>query len=153
MRPQETANICAGIVAWIFVALYWMLLWRQAVVWSGRRAGQTVTLLLAAMVAGLVIGAVVWPIDRYIGTFVGSVCAPLLWVVGTIFAWRETPEESARRLAAVTGARGSGIVCPSCSYNLTGLREARCPECGTQYTLDELFAAQPARAAAEIETT
>jgi predicted Zn-ribbon and HTH transcriptional regulator len=32
------------------------------------------------------------------------------------------------------------MACPNCGYNLTGLREARCPECGSQFTLDELFA-------------
>lgn len=30
------------------------------------------------------------------------------------------------------------LPCPKCGYNLTGLREARCPECGATYTLDEL---------------
>ena len=33
------------------------------------------------------------------------------------------------------------IACPTCGYNLTGLREARCPECGSQFTLDQLYAA------------
>ncbi len=30
--------------------------------------------------------------------------------------------------------------CPACEYNMTGLYEARCPECGKLYTLDQLFA-------------
>ena len=34
------------------------------------------------------------------------------------------------------------ITCPTCGYNLTGLTATRCPECGKQCTLDELFAAQ-----------
>jgi hypothetical protein len=155
MRAQEMAHVCAGLIAWMFVALYWMLLWRETVAWTGRRVAQTAWLVLGAIVAGLIIGALTWPLDRYIGSFVGSACAPLLWVVGTIFAWRETPAESAQRLGALASARGGGggVVCPGCGYNLTGLREARCPECGTAYTLDELFAAQPSRAAAEIETT
>jgi hypothetical protein len=34
------------------------------------------------------------------------------------------------------------VQCPNCSYRMVGLRESRCPECGTQYTLDELLAKQ-----------
>ncbi|MCA9255136.1 MAG: hypothetical protein KDA33_05835, partial [Phycisphaerales bacterium] len=30
------------------------------------------------------------------------------------------------------------IVCPLCEYNLRGLSEARCPECGSEYTWAEL---------------
>ena len=31
------------------------------------------------------------------------------------------------------------VHCPSCGYSLVGLHQARCPECGWQTTLDELF--------------
>jgi hypothetical protein len=43
------------------------------------------------------------------------------------------------------------VVCPNCGYNLTGLSGTRCPECGKQYTINELLAEQPARAAADVE--
>jgi rubrerythrin len=45
----------------------------------------------------------------------------------------------------------SNVSCPSCGYNLTGLNEARCPECGAKFTLDELFAAQPRETVGGIE--
>ncbi|MBP7936872.1 MAG: hypothetical protein KA354_19700 [Phycisphaerae bacterium] len=32
----------------------------------------------------------------------------------------------------------SGLCCPHCEYNLTGLTENRCPECGLQFDPDEL---------------
>ena len=32
--------------------------------------------------------------------------------------------------------------CPKCGYRMVGLREARCPECGTEYTLDDLVGKQ-----------
>lgn len=32
--------------------------------------------------------------------------------------------------------------CPGCGYRMVGLREARCPECGQAYTIDELVARQ-----------
>ncbi len=36
-----------------------------------------------------------------------------------------------------------GILCPLCAYNLRGLEEPRCPECGSRYTWSDLF--DPAR--------
>ncbi|MDB5303490.1 MAG: hypothetical protein JWM97_1039, partial [Phycisphaerales bacterium] len=42
------------------------------------------------------------------------------------------------------------VVCPTCGYNLTGLTATRCPECGSQFTLDELMAAQPGREGEEL---
>src|SRR5829696_3439901 len=57
--------------------------------------------------------------------------------------WRPSVPWNGRR------ARGKfvavSIVCPKCGYSLTGLAEARCPECGSQYTLGELLASQPGR--------
>jgi hypothetical protein len=34
------------------------------------------------------------------------------------------------------------VLCPACGYRMVGLRESRCPECGAQYTLDELLSRQ-----------
>ncbi len=81
--------------------------------------------------------------------FIGGVLAMLFWLFVTVFLWRET---TAERAARVGGAGSSAVTCPTCGYNLTGLAEARCPECGTRFTLDELLASQPARvAAADLE--
>ena len=81
-------------------------------------------------------------IENQFGTFMGGLAAPVVWLITTVFLWRETREERAARLSA-SGA--AAVVCPSCGYNLTGLTATRCPECGTQYTLNELLAAQPGR--------
>lgn len=34
------------------------------------------------------------------------------------------------------------VNCPNCHYDMTGLRETRCPECGAEFTIDELILAQ-----------
>ena len=62
----------------------------------------------------------------------------ILWIVASTLAWRETKAERAARLCG----RGDRLLpCPKCGYNLTGLRETRCPECGATYTVDELVGA------------
>lgn len=76
-----------------------------------------------AVELGLVMGGLVWIV---------------LWLFGTAIAWRETAGERRQRLEAM-GV--SALPCPSCAYNLSGLRESRCPECGAAYTLDQLYAA------------
>jgi len=36
------------------------------------------------------------------------------------------------------GAADEGMRCPNCEYNLTGLPQPRCPECGVEFTWDEV---------------
>ena len=52
----------------------------------------------------------------------------LIWRAGKRIAWRRL-------------AQGSPM-CPRCGYDMRGLTEARCPECGSVYTLDSLWSAQ-----------
>jgi uncharacterized paraquat-inducible protein A len=102
---------------------------------------------VGATVVGIAVGAVGSGIDSEFGYFLGSVTAPILWLVASVFIWRETPAERAARLQ---NTNNDAVVCPTCGYNLTGLIECRCPVCGTQFTLDQLLASQPSRAQAEL---
>ena len=145
-RSDETAaNILAGIVAWAFMGIYWYLMWYRDVRWTNERVLRTVLAAGAAVAAGIVIGGLVGMLEEDVGAFVGSAAAPLLWLGATAFIWREARGEVVSR-----GADGGTVVCPACDYNLAGLREARCPECGVQFTLDELFARQPGRESEEL---
>lgn len=140
------AWIFAGAVTWAFIAAYWVLLWRSSVRWEGR-IGTTVAAAILCGIIGAILGAIANTIERDFGAFVGTVSAILFWLVATCFLWRESPTERAARL----GASGrDSVVCPTCGYNLTGLKEPRCPECGSQFTLDQLLASQPSRATAEL---
>jgi hypothetical protein len=143
------AFMTAGAVTWIFMGAYWILLWRKSIVWTARRRVLTFGAIFGALVvgasAGTLMGGVV---DGDFGWFIGSITAPILWLVSTVLLWRESAAERAARLA---NSGRDAIVCPTCGYNLTGLRETRCPECGTQFTVDQLLAAQPARATADLE--
>ena len=48
----------------------------------------------------------------------------LIWRDGYIRGWR--------------AARDKPPTCPKCKYNMSGLTQCRCPECGAEYRLDEL---------------
>jgi hypothetical protein len=139
--------VFAGVIAWAFVAVYWTLLWRKSVNWTSNRTSATMFCALVAGVAAVIIGGLVYLVEDEVGYFVGTAAAPLLWQVGTILVWRESPAERAERLAGAAGA----VVCPTCGYNLTGLKGTRCPECGNQFTLDQLLSSQPAKAQVELE--
>lgn len=145
------AFLLANAAAAAFIALYWLRLWRGTVRWTPERRRRTAGIALLSVIAGILFGlpgGII--IEDSFGLFFGGVTAILLWLVGTIFVWRETPNERAERL------RGRGpetLVCPVCGYNMTGLREALCPECGASFQINELLASQPQREAASLDTT
>ncbi len=49
-------------------------------------------------------------------------------------------------------ARGAPPHCPRCGYSLVGLRQCRCPECGTEFSLDELWRAALRRRALSVDS-
>jgi hypothetical protein len=152
LRDDEAAIVWATVLTCMFMAGYWLMLWFRSVAWTRARVGRTLWSVGGAVFAGGVIGVLLSHSIEYtnvIGTCLGALCAVVIWIIATIFVWRETEAERAARLAR---AGADVLVCPACGYNLTGLRESRCPECGASFTLNELLAAQPSRAPAEIET-
>jgi hypothetical protein len=146
--PRETLSreswgfLTGGAVSWAFIALWWFLLWRKSERWTGERIGYTLGVAVAVAIAGVALASMIGSSDQSFGVFVGSAAAPMLWLVGSIFVWRETAGERAAR--AAQSPDRAAVACPTCGYNLTGLREARCPECGSQFTVDQLLAAQRA---------
>src|SRR3954464_14661369 len=102
----------AGCVTWMFVGAYWILLWRKSMGGTAARRGITILALFAATIAaGLVGGTMGGLVSPEFGWFIGSVTAPLLWLVSTVLIWRESAEERAARLA---NSGRESIVCPTC---------------------------------------
>jgi hypothetical protein len=149
-RERWNGFCLAGGAGWVFMAVYWFFLWRKSVKWTGERIGLTGGAVVLAVVGGAMVGGLTGRMDESFGAFMASITAPMLWLVATVFIWRESGAERAARVVSAEGGRET-VVCPTCGYNLTGLKEARCPECGAQFTLDQLLAAQPSRVGAELE--
>ena len=137
---EYVAIFVAGGATMAFAIFYWVLLWRQAVEWTQWRViGTALAVLGSVGIAALLALLFMLYDDWEPGAVLGTFLAPITWLVATVMIWRETPGERAKR----ANAFGNRVIfCPRCSYNLTGLHEARCPECGSAYTLDELLAAQ-----------
>ena len=133
-----TDLVCGGILV-----LTWVFVWRSEVSWTPRRRLLTaMSLVMAAVPAGLVVMAVllVEPgIDEELAPIFGAMIWTPCWVGCTAIVWRETKAERGQRLKM----QGIGaLLCPTCGYNMMGLREAHCPECGSRFTLDQLYASQ-----------
>ncbi len=139
--------VLCGLLTWAVIALYWLLIWRGQIKWTSPRISLTVLSAIVCAAASVVFAKLLNLLVReeIFSAFVASVLCPVLWLISTVFVWRESAEERAGRVA---GGDETALTCPVCGYNLTGLSEPRCPECGTKYTLSELFARQPRRAMA-----
>lgn len=142
---RRSAWIAAAVVTWLFVGAYWIFLWRKSVRWSDRRKRLTLFSVCAAAIIGAIGGGLMRPFDRDFGFFVFTAVTILAWLPMTVFIWRETAAERSER----SGSHAT-LTCPTCGYNLTGLSTARCPECGSTFTLDELLSKQPLQEQSEL---
>jgi hypothetical protein len=144
----------AGTLTWFVIGVYWSLLWMNSVRWTTARIVGTLLSVIVSLGAGvssaLITSAVIHgtTASNSFGTFIGSMVVIVSWLIATVFLWRETAAERSQR---VKTSSKSAITCPTCGYNLTGLSEARCPECGSKFTLDELIGLQSAAETTEIE--
>ena len=153
VRPgiQLTADrlLLLWAILYTFIGTYWVLLWRGVVRWTRRRVGMTLLATLGAMLCGAFVGGMAVVLNRQmpppIGILFGGGIVPIVWTVATVLLWRETPGERVERL---TAAGSPAVACPLCGYSLVGLRECRCPECGTSYTIEQLLVSSIPAAAA-----
>jgi hypothetical protein len=139
-RAHVVAFSAAGIVGNIVVAAWWLLLWRRSVRWTAWRVRATIVAaifsILFALIVGLSFGA--WVRETDLGIFLAACLSIFTWLTCVCIIWRDRAAD----LTTMNDTAERDVACPKCRYAMTGLREARCPECGEQYTLDQLFAAQ-----------
>jgi hypothetical protein len=147
--PRPVHLLIMWIFVYAFIAVYWALLWRDTVRWTRSRRFRTMLWAPLSLAAGAMFGlcVLVFTREKSVAVLFGGGIPPIVWVLATVLIWRETPQERIERIAR---AGRDTIACPICGYNMTGLNEARCPECGTRFTLDQLLAGQPQREAAAL---
>jgi hypothetical protein len=147
------AFLWANIIVACFVAYYWIKLWHKTVRWTRYRIIGTGLSAIGCLVIGIIFGTIVGSFMRYdegeFTVFIAGILTILLWLVATILLWRETPAERAERVKL---SADDAIFCLKCGYNMTGMHESRCPECGTKYTVDQLLAGQSQQSAKETTT-
>jgi hypothetical protein len=130
----------AGAVTLAFVIGWWLLLWGRSVTWSSRMIVRSLIVTGLSLLVGLAAGGLsaLVDIDITFSLFVGTTAAIVAWLVFACIIWGQAGA------SAPACPNETLVICPRCGYALNGLREARCPECGEAYTLDELMRAQPA---------
>lgn len=137
---DSDALVTADVVGALFLSSCWLLIWRRQVAWTPKRRLLTLLAAFWSFIPTLVVAVLVLMVRSWedeLAAILGGLTWAVSWLASTVFIWRETAFERARRLGQISE---SAIACPRCGYNMTGLNHARCPECGTQYTLNELFA-------------
>lgn len=133
LNTAYALHVGMGAAAVAAVVL-WSIIWRRVIDWSPTTARALV--LSAAVLMGMPIAlwaALQQSVRESYSIMLG--CLPLIgW--GVWMAWvtarcpmRINLDESA-----------SSPSCPSCGYSLRGLTTTRCPECGCEPTLDQLWA-------------
>lgn len=140
--PSIQRALVGPVLTNVIMVSYWIVLWRRQVHWTNSRIRWTCLIGVASLAIGTsLVGLFVTfaQDDVAIGIMTFGNVPPYTWILGTAFVWRETRQE---RLERLKGFGTAPISCPVCEYSMTGLQDSRCPECGTRFTLDELFSAQ-----------
>lgn len=142
--PSVARLLLVWFLLYAFVGAYWVVLWRDMVAWSARRVALTAAATAGALFGGAAVALGALAIQRQlpppIAVMLGGGTVPITWVLSTVLIWRET---AAERLARLTAHGMPAVACPLCGYNLAGLTEARCPECGGSFTLEQIVLARP----------
>jgi hypothetical protein len=127
----------------VFIAV-WIMIWHRDVKWTKRRTVRTLTSSILAVFMAVLIGIAPYAANGF-SHLEGAIfwigwSYYYLWLAGILVCWRESNAERNARLNAGPTSTPT-ILCPNCRYNMTGLREAKCPECGSTFTLDQLHRA------------
>ena len=142
--PSVPRLLLMWFLLYAFVGAYWVMLWRDMVPWNPRRVMLTGLATAGSLAFGAVVALGAMAIHRQlpppIAVLFGGGTVPITWVLSTVLLWRET---AAERLGRLTAHGMPVLACPLCGYNLAGLTEARCPECGASFTLEQIVLARP----------
>jgi hypothetical protein len=135
---DQAAAVSFLLAGLVYVAtLHWI--WSRhrhlRVIWVG--ASLTLGIVILAILACVVID--VW----FAGDDEFLIAGVLLGAAGAAIAlWTRLYHRHVGGRALYDENGTMALRCPACQYSMVGLKESRCPECGQEYTLDELLARQ-----------
>ena len=141
--PYEQAMIISVLVTAVYFVIVWTWVWYGVVNWTNRRKKIMIFLALGIIVCTIVVANAIGATQNrrhtqlILGGLGGGSFFIFAWTIGTVLLWKETAEERASRMENL-GV--DGVSCPACGYNMTGLKNATCPECGKVYTVDQIVA-------------
>jgi len=132
---EEPVTTLAYSGAALAMLCAWIIIWRGAVAWDRRTtqwtAGLTAGLLLVPIALTALGGFLSSPWDKMLAVL------PLIgwgvWIALLLARWPLR--------GRAPSADGGGPACMKCGYSLNGLFATRCPECGDEPTLDQLWRA------------
>ena len=150
--PPVARLLLMWFLLYFFVGAYWIILWHDMVLWNRRRVSLTALATVVSLAGGCALALGLMAMNRRLppqmAVLIGGGTVPITWVLATVLIWRET---AAERLGRLTSHGMPAIACPLCGYNLAGLKEARCPECGASFTLEQIVLARPRTGAQAAE--
>jgi hypothetical protein len=144
---QPYVRVTEEVVAWLSVLASLLFIGITAWIWTrGKRKFQRVFRGVAWS-----LGVIVVTIGLSVAAGVGFQGDEEFIVSGILFlglaalivVWLQIWRLSSHQRPWHNKADGKlDLHCPACGYRMIGLKEARCPECGAVYTVDELLAQQ-----------
>lgn len=134
MGMSDPVTEALALSALVAITL-WIVIWQRTIRWSPQVITKTVVLAILSLALPLLLQFLFMDdADGLFEVFLGVL--PVIgwggWMASTIAIWPTRPE-----LAGVGSVQPR---CLGCGYLLTGLTSTRCPECGNQPTLDQLWA-------------
>lgn len=125
----------AGFVTFVTTITCYILIWRGMVNWTRWRQRATVAAVALSHPIGIPLGILISQGDDDFGWFLSAVLPIAVVVLASVPIWIQSPFKR-KPLPPMS------VPCPQCGYDLRGLSEARCPECGTRFTLEQLVRSQ-----------
>ncbi len=138
---ENTAVTAAFSLAPLMGIGAWLIVWNRMIRWTPRRRLTTAVIVAAVAALDLIAVVGVSVVFRFRSgdwSFAASMLNLLIGTSGWIaclWVWSENPRERFKRMSQFEGVART---CPACRYDMSGLTNLRCPECGGVYTLGQI---------------